>query len=276
MILKKSAEMPDYKYHDTYYAPDGYQRWHLTIEYDGSYYHGWQYQDNLNTVQGICEKALYALVNEHCSVIGAGRTDAGVHALAMSAHCDIPIRKNLDYLNIIHGMNYYLQQDNAFITILNAQCYSHAFHARFSAKRRYYHYRILQRVAPSPLLRHKIWHIRQALDSDMMQQATEFLVGQHDFSSFRASQCQAKSPIKTLESLYIEKSDEEIIITAYAPSFLHHQIRNIVGCLVDIGKGKEKPEWIEYLLQIKDRNMAGATAPACGLYFIKAEYDDLC
>lgn len=251
---------------------EAHQRWRLTIEYDGTYYHGWQYQDNLATIQSSCERAIRSLTQCDTRIIAAGRTDAGVHAVAMSAHIDVPKIKNLNAQQMINGLNFYLHQQDEQITIINAAQTNMDFHARFSAVRRYYQYRILNRPTPSPLLKNRVWHIRQPLNINAMQHAAQTLIGQHDFSSFRASHCQAKSPIKTLEYLHVAQHHDEIHITAHAPSFLHHQIRNITGCLVDIGKKKQSPEWVNELLEVKDRTLASATAPAQGLYFVRAEY----
>lgn len=251
---------------------DAYQRWRLTIEYDGTLYHGWQYQDNHATIQSSCEQAVISLTQCDTRIIAAGRTDAGVHALAMTAHIDLPQHKNLSAQQIINGLNFYLHHQDEQITIINAEQTNMDFHARFSAIRRHYQYRILNRPTPSPLLKNRVWHIRQPLDINAMQCAAQKLVGQHDFSSFRATHCQAKTPIKTLEYLHVQQYHDEIHIIAHAPSFLHHQIRNITGCLVDIGKQKQPPAWIDELLKAKNRNLASATAPARGLYFVRAEY----
>jgi len=245
-------------------------RFKLTIEYDGSHYSGWQKQPDAPSIQQVLEEAVVQFCGQHCDVVGAGRTDAGVHALGQVAHVDLP--KDYDPYKVMQGLNYHMLALAPSIAILNAEPAPDDFHARFSATRRHYRYRIVNRRARMAVDLGRAWQVGEALDVDAMQQAAQHLIGHHDFTSFRDSECQAKSPIKTLDNLSITRSGEDITITTDARSFLHHQVRNMVGTLVLVGKGRWQPEDVKTALDAKDRKQAGPTAPPDGLYLTKVEY----
>jgi tRNA pseudouridine38-40 synthase len=243
-------------------------RYKIIIEYDGRGVNGWQRQKNPNTIQEKIEEAIYKFSRQEVVVHGSGRTDAGVHALAQVAHFDLA--KHYDTHTIINAINFYLRSDN--IGIKEAFLVDEKFHARFSAKCRHYKYMIINQEAPLVLERHRAWGIRTDLDVCAMQKAANLLIGNHDFTSFRAKSCQAKSAIKTMNFINITKSENVITVAIAAPSFLHHMVRNIVGTLVMVGKANFMPNQIPLMLAAKDRASAGITAPACGLYFVKVEY----
>jgi len=259
-------------------------RYKLTIEYDGTHYHGWQKQDDYPSIQTSIETALSKFCGSEVDVVGAGRTDSGVHATAQVAHIDLP--KEYDPFRVMQGINFYLfgETDNADgnpdkisttsnrITILKAEAVSDDFNARFSAKKRHYLYRIINRRARLGLEANRAWHVVEELDVTAMNQAAQLLVGHHDFTSFRDTQCQAKSPEKTLEKLEIIRTGNEIRVFASARSFLHHQVRNMVGTLALVGKGRWKVEDVKTALDAHDRTKAGPTAPADGLYLIGVDY----
>lgn len=211
-----------------------------------------------------------ASLHPYGEISGAGRTDAGVHALAQVAHFDLD--KEMAPFKIREAFNANLRLLNAPVSVINVEEVPADFHARFSAKGRGYIYRILNRRASSPLLRKQVWWVPVPLDVEKMRQAAAVLIGHHDFTSFRASVCQAKSPLKTLDKLEIATSGEEIIFTVEARSFLHHQVRNMVGTLKMVGTGQWQPEKVKQILDAKDRAQAGPTAPACGLYLNKVWY----
>ncbi len=243
-------------------------RYKITIEYDGSNISGWQRQDNASSVQQFIEEAIAKFSQEQVMVHGAGRTDAGVHALGQVAHFDLI----LDYpIHVVQrAINHFLRPNKIILT--DCQCVDSEFHARFSAKKRNYQYVIINRKSPSVLAENRAWHVREDLNIDQLQQAAKLLVGLHDFTSFRASLCQASSPIKTLDEIKVYREGEKVIFTLRARSFLHHMVRNIVGSLVLVGNGKWQVEDISKVLLAKDRRSAGPTAPAHGLYFTKIEY----
>ena len=243
-------------------------RFHMKIEYDGTGLAGLQRQMGLPTVQDYVEKALFAFSGERVTLYVAGRTDAGVHALSMSTHFDLE-RQTRPH-TIMMATNAHLETEQ--IRILSCEKVSDDFHARFDAKKRHYLYRILNRPGPPALMRERCWHIARKLDVKAMKQASETLIGHHDFTSFRASECQALGPHKTLDAIEFQISDDEILISFEARSFLHHMVRNIVGTLVDIGLHKNKMSMSE-ILNAKSRPQAGPTAPPNGLYFVKAEYE---
>ena len=245
-------------------------RYKLTIEYDGTNLLGWQRQLDGPSVQQYLEDVLELLSGHHSEIAGAGRTDAGVHALAQVAHIDF--KTLMEPWKIREAFNANLRQIEAPVSIVNVEPVSDDFHARFSAVGRGYIYRILNRRAPSVILQNRVWWVPVPLDIETMRQGAQFLLGHHDFTSFRASACQAKSPVKTLDKLDITRQDDEIIFTVEARSFLHHQVRNMVGTLKMVGEGKLKPQDIKAILEAKDRSSAGVTAPACGLYLSKVIY----
>ena len=243
-------------------------RWRLTIEYDGGPFMGWQRQEHGPSVQQRLEEALEQMTGQTAQVIAAGRTDAGVHALAMSAHVDI--EKELTPHRLREGLNALVRPDP--ISVLAVEPVADDWHARFSCTGRRYLYRILNRRAPPVLLRGKVWHLPMPLDVSAMQAGAAQLVGRHDFTTFRSAHCQSDSPVKTLDRLDVEKVGEEIHITAAARSFLHHQVRSMVGCLALVGRGQWQAEDIGKALAARDRAALGFNAPPDGLYFVEATY----
>lgn len=245
-------------------------RYKLVIEYDGTNLLGWQRQPDGPSAQEYLETALTTLTNEQREVPSAGRTDAGVHALGQVCHIDF--NRELPNWKIRDAFNAHLRDLGAPVVVTEVESVSESFHARFSAVGRGYVYRILNRRSPSILLKDRVWWVPVSLDVEKMRQAAQLLLGHHDFTSFRASACQAKSPLKTLDKLDIDVIGDEIIFTVEARSFLHHQVRNMVGTLKLVGEGKMNPEDIKTILEAKDRKAAGPTAPACGLYLAKVMY----
>ena len=243
-------------------------RYRITIEYDGTDFVGWQRQDNGPSIQQELESAVEAFCGETVVVQGAGRTDAGVHALGQVAHFDIARETNA--ATVRDALNAHLRPHP--IAVLEVEAVSDEFHARFSAETRSYHYRIINRRAPLATQRRLAWHISIPLDVDSMHTAAQRLIGKHDFSTFRASFCQAKSPVKTLTSLAVIRHGERIDISTTAPSFLHHQVRNFVGTLKLVGEGKWGVDDISRALEACDRKMGGPTAPPDGLFLTKVTY----
>ena len=243
-------------------------RWKLVIEYDGTGFVGWQRQDNGPSVQEAMERAVKAFCGEDAVVWCAGRTDAGVHALGQVAHLDI--EKSTTARTVRDAINQHLKP--LPIAVLSAEPVDAQFHARLSARRRLYRYRIVNRRAPLAIERNRAWHVPYALDADAMRAAAQALVGRHDFSTFRASLCQAKSPVKTLDELSVARDGEEITVTARARSFLHHQVRNMVGTLSLVGRGKWTSADVASALAAKDRTKGGPTAPPEGLYLVEVGY----
>jgi tRNA pseudouridine38-40 synthase len=254
-------------------------KYKLTIEYDGTNYAGWQRQKHSPSIQQAIESAVFAMTGEKAEVIAAGRTDAGVHANGQVAHLQLT-NKEFDIFSLQQGLNFYLIKDA--IAIIAVEKVDAEFSARFSATKRYYKYFILNRAAPSPLNKFRAWHIFEKLDVVAMQKAADYFAGTHDFSSFRAAACQAKSAVRTLDYIKISTSNEAegknngqgefIIIEVCGKSFLHNMVRNIVGTLKQVGKGKLDPEKIPEIIAAKDRRAAGICAPAHGLFFEKVEY----
>ena len=244
-------------------------RFKLTLEYDGAPFVGWQRQDNGPSVQAALEDALRALTGRAVEVVGAGRTDAGVHALGQVAHIDLADER-FDGRKLREALNYHPKP--APIAVLAAAPAPADFHARFSATARAYLYVIVNRRAPLAIDRGRAWQVRQPLDVAAMAAAAEPLLGHHDFTSFRAAQCQAKSPCKTLDRLTVTREGDEIHIEAGARSFLHHQVRNIVGTLKWAGEGKWTAREVAAALAARDRAAAGPTAPADGLYLVSVAY----
>ena len=243
-------------------------RYKLTIEYAGTGLVGWQRQANGLSVQEALETAITRFCGEHVTVHGAGRTDAGVHALGQRAHLDLPKTVEPDVLR--GALNHHLRP--AAISVLAAEIAPEDFDARLSAADRVYLYRILNRRAPPALERGRVWHVASPLDLAAMQEGARHLVGHHDFTTFRSSLCQAKSPLKTLDALELRRSGDEIHIEARARSFLHHQVRNMAGTLKLVGLGRWHPDDVARALAARDRRAGGPTAPAEGLCLVEVHY----
>ena len=243
-------------------------RYKITIEYDGTNYAGWQQQKDAPSIQEELQKAAFKFLAEDILVTGAGRTDAGVHALGQVAHFDTT--KTLDPFKLCQAFNAHLRPQP--ISVLNAEIVADDFHARFDAKKRFYVYKILNRRSRPALNVNRMWWVHQPLDVEKMQDAAQVLIGKHDFSTFRAAACQAKSPIKTLDEIRIERYGEFVFFYVSARSFLHHQVRNIVGTLKLVGEGVWTKQNVIDALEAKDRKAGGPTAAAEGLYFEKVIY----
>ncbi len=244
-------------------------RWRLTVEYDGAPFYGWQRQAEGPSVQAAIEAAIARMTGETPTVHAAGRTDAGVHALAMEAHADIA--KPLTEHRLREGLNALLRP--APVSILAVTPVADDWHARFSCKGRRYLYRILNRRAPPALDHGKVWSIASELDLGAMAEGAAILVGTHDFTTFRSVHCQSASPLKTLDRLDVERVGEEVHIRAEARSFLHHQVRSMVGCLAMVGRGQWSLDDLRNALDARDRAALGLNAPPHGLYFVDARYD---
>jgi tRNA pseudouridine38-40 synthase len=243
-------------------------RYRLIVEYNGGPFVGWQRQDNGASVQGALEDAIEKLSGARVTVTGAGRTDAGVHAFGQVAHFDL--EKHFEAGKVRDALNHFLRP--APIVVLEAVMADAEFHARFSATGRHYLYRILNRRSPPALEEGRVWHVSPRLDAEAMHHAAQALVGQHDFTTFRAAECQAKSPIKTLDRLDVSQRGDEIHIAASARSFLHHQIRSFTGSLKLVGEGKWQPRDVGKALAAKDRAACGPVAPPDGLYLVRVDY----
>ncbi len=241
-------------------------RYKLTLEYDGTDLIGWQENRQGPSVQSIVKDAIEKFCGARPDVVAAGRTDAGVHAVAMTAHTDIDGDYSAD--TVMRALNFYLV--GMPVSVLSCEIVPDEFNARFNCTARHYKYVILNRSAAPTLQKNRVYWVARPLDIDAMRRAANKLLGNHDFTSFRATQCQAKSPVKTLDKLEITQNGDEIIFEFSARSFLHHMVRNIVGTLVEIGHGK--PYDIDEIFAAHNRSAAGPTAPACGLYFIRADY----
>ena len=243
-------------------------RYRLTLEYDGGPFVGWQRQDNGPSVQGALEDAIEKLSGERVTVTGSGRTDAGVHALGQVAHFDIV--KEFESGKVRDALNHYLRPNP--VVVLDSDVADGEFHARFSARARHYLFRILNRRSPPALETGKVWHVSPRLDAEAMHAAAQTLVGQHDFTTFRAAECQAQSPVKTLDRLDVSRRADEIHIEASARSFLHHQIRSFAGTLKLVGEGKWAPRDVADALAAKDRTRCGPVSPPDGLYLVRVDY----
>jgi tRNA pseudouridine38-40 synthase len=243
-------------------------RYRLTIEYDGTPFAGWQVQAAGETVQGVLMRALAAFTGERVAVQGAGRTDAGVHALAQVAHVDLT--RDWDCDTVRDALNAHLRPHP--IAVRAAVRAADDFDARFSARQRHYRYRIVNRRADLALDRNRAWRVARWLDAEAMHAAAQGLVGRHDFTTFRAAECQAKSPVKTLNRLAVERADEEVLIHASARSFLHNQVRSMVGSLVLVGDGKWSGADLAAALDARDRSACGQVAPPEGLYLVGVDY----
>lgn len=244
-------------------------RYRITVEYDGSTLSGWQRQKDVPSVQELLEMALFNFCGIQTEISGAGRTDAGVHARGQVAHFDLPEEK--DPFRILSAMNFHLI--GSPVAVLSAEEADSEFHARFSATFRRYHYRIINRRARLTLDAGRAWHIPETLDSHAMHEAAQLLLGHHDFTTFRDSMCQAKTAQKTLDVLNVTQTDDEILIEGKARSFLHHQMRNMVGSLRLVGNGKWTKDDLKRALEACDRRTGGETAPPAGLTLMEVGYD---
>jgi tRNA pseudouridine38-40 synthase len=243
-------------------------RYKLTIEYDGTPYVGWQAQDNGPSVQGALGEAIAAFAGARVTVAGAGRTDAGVHALGQVAHVDLA--KEWDTDTVRDAINFHLRPQP--IAVLAAERVAPDFDARFSATKRHYLYRIVNRRADLTLDNDRVWRVPRPLDAAAMHEAAQQLLGRHDFTTFRSAECQAKSPLKTLDRLDVSRQGEQIQVEASARSFLHHQVRSMVGSLVHVGEGKWSAGDLADALAARDRTRCGQVAPPHGLYLMRVEY----
>jgi len=243
-------------------------RYCLILEYDGRPFVGWQRQDNGPSVQGALEEAIEKFSSLRVTVTGAGRTDAGVHARGQVAHFDL--ERDFPPDKVRDALNHFLRP--APVVVLEANVAADDFHARFSAIKRHYLYRILNRRSPPAIDQGFVWHVSAPLDHAAMHKAAQALVGQHDFTTFRAAECQAKSPVKTLDWLAVSQRGEEIHVTAMARSFLHHQVRSFVGSLKLVGEGKWRARDLADALAARDRSRCGPVAPSDGLCLMKVDY----
>ena len=239
----------------------------FTIEYDGASYVGRHKQDNGSSIQEEIEKAILKLTGEKVNLFGAGRTDAGVHALGQVAHFNLNKEFNKD--NIRDGLNQHLRPQP--IAILEAVIVNEDFHARFSAKKRTYEYIITNRRSPLTITKNKSWGVFKKLDINIMKLEAKYFIGKHDLEAFRSINCQSNSALKTIDDITIINNYNDIVINVSAKSFLHSQVRIMVGTLVEMGKGKIKKS-IKNIIEEKKRSQAGITAPACGLYLVKIRY----
>lgn len=243
-------------------------RYKLTIEYDGMPFVGWQVQENGVSIQGVLTQAIAAFCGETASIHGAGRTDAGVHALGQVAHLDLARAWDTD--TIRDAVNFHLRPQP--VAVLAAETVPDDFNARFSAVRRHYRYRIVNRRADLALDGNRAWRVPRPLDVGAMRDAARHLVGRHDFTTFRASECQANSPVKTLDALDVARAGDEVTIVTSARSFLHNQVRSMVGSLVMVGDGKWTADDLAAALAARDRAACGPVAPPHGLYLVKVDY----
>jgi len=243
-------------------------RFALTVEYDGRPFMGWQYQDHGPSVQQAIEDALHGITGEDALVHAAGRTDAGVHALGMRAHTEI--EKGIAPFRLMEALNAHLR--NVPVAILACETVADDWHARFSCTARHYVYRIVNRRAPLTFDKGLKWRVPAELDAVAMHDAAQILVGLHDFTTFRSAHCQSASALKTLDRLDVVREGDEISIHASARSFLHHQVRSMVGCLSMVGRGQWRADDLRDALEAKDRAALGLNAPPDGLYFVRADY----
>lgn len=243
-------------------------RFKLIVEYDGTPFCGWQRQADRMSVQQALEEAIERFSGEAVTTQAAGRTDAGVHALGQVVHFDLA--KEVGAFRVREALNYHLRPHP--VVVVECDAVSADFEARFSALARHYEYRILNRRAPAAIERNQVWHVPKPLDPALMHQAAQLILGQHDFSTFRSSECQANSPIRTLDAFDVSASEEVIAVTASARSFLHHQVRSMVGSLKLVGEGKWSPDDFRAALDAADRTRCGPMAPASGLYLTGVDY----
>ena len=250
------------------------RRYSFLIEYDGGPYKGWQRQDDMPSVQGALEAALEKLGERGRLVQGAGRTDAGVHALGQVAHVDL--ERPWKPFRLMEALNAHLRQSGETVAVLDCDTCGDEFHARFSATGRRYVYRIISRRAPLTVERQRAWNVKVPLDVDAMDQAAKILLGEHDFTTFRSTECQAKSPIKTLDTLDVithsRHGVDVIEINTTARSYLHNQVRSLAGCLKAVGEGKWSQDDLASALAARDRTACAPVAPAHGLYLVSVSY----
>ena len=245
-------------------------RFRLTVEFDGRPFMGWQRQAHGLSVQQAIEDAARTITGEDVAVYAAGRTDAGVHATAMAAHLDI--EKEMTPFRLMEALNALLKPQP--VAILDCEAVSEDWHARFSCLGRAYLYRIVNRRAPLALEAGRAWRIARPLDGGAMNEAARVLIGLHDFTTFRSTHCQAQSPVKTLDRLAVRREGDTVLVEAAARSFLHHQVRSMVGCLAMVGQGQWTPRDMQAALDARDRAALGLNAPSDGLYFVQARYPD--
>ncbi len=252
-------------------------RWKCTVEYDGTPYSGWQKQENASSVQQVVEEAIQAFCGQDIRIQGAGRTDAGVHAKGQVFHFDLDYgERTISGFALSKAINAHMLDHP--VSVVKAEEVDDEFHARFSATNKLYTYRILNRRTPPALDVKRVWHVKVPCDADLMAEGAKYLLGKHDFTTFRASVCQAKNPIRTLDRIevealpYDEYGGQEIRIHAEARAFLHHQIRNFAGTLVYVGIGKWKPIDVKTALEAKNREAGGPTAPSYGLSLMHIDY----
>jgi tRNA pseudouridine38-40 synthase len=243
-------------------------RFALTVEFDGRPFMGWQRQDHGPSVQQAIEDAVFAVTGEKAAVHAAGRTDAGVHGLGMRAHVDVT--RPIDAFRLSEALNSRLRPNP--VAILDCVEVAEDWHARFSCLARHYEYRIVQRRAPLTWEKGLAWRIAKPLDAEAMQAGADYLIGLHDFTTFRSVHCQSDSPVKTLDRLSVVRDGDRISVFASARSFLHHQVRSMVGCLAMVGQGQWSPEDIRVALEARDRAALGLNAPSDGLFFVRADY----
>ncbi|MFN4113060.1 MAG: tRNA pseudouridine(38-40) synthase TruA [Sphingomonadaceae bacterium] len=243
-------------------------RFALTLEFDGTPFMGLQRQAHGPSVQQVVERAVHAVTGEAATLHSAGRTDAGVHALAMVSH--VEIAKPIGPFRLMEALNHHLRPDP--VAVLACEVKPDDWHARFSCTGRAYEYRIANRRAPLTLEANRAWQVQQPLDAAAMHRAAQVLVGQHDFTTFRSVHCQAQSPIKTLDRLNVSREGDHVIVRTAARSFLHHQVRSMVGCLALVGTGRWREEQVGEALAARDRQALGLNAPPHGLYFVEAAY----
>lgn len=243
-------------------------RYKLTLEYDGSRFRGWQRQKGYISVQETLGQAIQRLLNVEALVEGSGRTDAGVHALGQVAHVDLP--QDIPSYRLAHGLNHFIRDQG--VAVLQVDTVPSDFHARFSARGRAYEYRIVNRRGPLVLEANYAWHVASPLDVEKMQAAAKHLLGHHDFTSFRAVRCQARSPIRTLDVFEVTQKNDHIIACIESRSFLHNQVRIMMGTLKLVGEGRFQPDDIPLMLEARDRRASGQTAPPQGLYLKRVTY----
>ncbi len=246
-------------------------RWKLTIEYDGRPYSGWQHQDHAPSVQAAIETSIFKFCGQKIRIHVAGRTDAGVHALGQVAHFDLDYgTRELRPDILAKAINAHLLPQP--VAILKAEEVNQDFHARFSAKNKLYRYLVINRNAPLAIEQGFAWPLHRPLDAKAMHNSAQILLGQHDFTTFRDSECQGKSPIKSIQRFDVVQNGAEIIFEVEGRSFLHHQVRNMVGTLILVGQGKWSTEDLQKALEARDRTKGGMTAPSDGLYLVRIDY----